>query len=192
MTNSIRSFIRKLDHLLKAFSRVKTAANWKRYRTHRNLVVAKICSAKVTYDAKINQVLSDPSTSAKKWWGIVQSTYGNNHYSVIPTISYGGNLISDPKDKADVFNRYFTGQASIPGSDSAIVPSLVRCSRPTLSSIIADEVLVYNLLSSVNIAKACGCDGISNRIINLCCEGLCVAFTRSINLLFSRGQFPIV
>ena len=156
MTNSIRCLIRKRDRLLKAYSRVKTAANWKRYRTHRNLVVAKIRLAKVTYDAKISQVLSDPLTSAKKWWGIVKLTYANKHYSVIPTISDGGNLISDPKEIAGVFNRYSTSQAPTPGSDTAIVPSLVRYSGPNLSSILADEVLVYKLLSSVNIAKACG------------------------------------
>ena len=46
------------------------------------------------------------------------------------------------------------------------------------------------MLSTVNVAKACGYDGISNRIIKFCSAGLCKVFTRLINLSISFGQFP--
>ncbi|KAJ7390354.1 hypothetical protein OS493_025605 [Desmophyllum pertusum] len=71
-------------------------------------------------------------------------------------------------------------RASVPNSDSAEIPILHRYSSDSLSFITVDEELVYKLLSSVNIAKACGCDGVSNKIIKLCCEGLHKAFTNLI------------
>ena len=58
-------------------------------------------------------------------------------------------LFFNPKEKADVFNRYFASQACITGSDTAIVSSLVRCNWPILSSILADEILVDNLPSTL-------------------------------------------
>ena len=81
-------------------------------------------------------------------------------------------------------------EASNPNMDSAEVPSLAPCSPNTLSFITVDEEQVYKLLSSVNITKACGCDGISNKVINLCAEGLCNSFTHLINTSFRFGQYP--
>jgi hypothetical protein len=37
---------------------------------------------------------------------------------------------------------------------------------------------------------ACGCDGIGNKIIKLCSEGLYQFFTKSINLSFAHEQYP--
>ena len=47
--------------------------------------------------------------------------------------------------------------------------------------------MVHHLLSSVNISKACGCDGM---IIRLYCEGLYKPFTSLINTSFRLGQYP--
>ena len=58
-------------------------------------MVRLIRSAKINYSAKLNLPLSDPLTSAKRWWGIVKSIYGNKHYSAIPAIYDGDNLVSD-------------------------------------------------------------------------------------------------
>ena len=104
-------------------------------------------------------------------------------------ISEGDVLVSDSKEKADVFNEYLVSEASIPNMDSAEVPPLVSCSPNTLSNITVDEELVYKLLSSVNINKARGCDGISNKVIKLCAEGLCNSFTNLINTSLRLGQY---
>ena len=50
--------------------------------------------------------------------------------------------------------------------------------------------MVRNLMSSVNISKATGYDGISNKIIRLCSEGLYKPFTSLINTSFRLGQYP--
>ena len=76
-------------------------------------------------------------------------------------------------------------EARIPNMDS-----LVSCSPNALSFVTVDEELVYKLLSSVNITKACGCDGISNKVIKLCAEELCNSFTNLINTSLRLGQYP--
>ena len=59
-----------------------------------------------------------------------------------------------------------------------------------LSSIIATEEQVLELMKGVDISKACGYDGVGNKIIKLCSEGFHVYFTHFINLSLSLGQYP--
>ena len=81
--------------------------------------------------------------------------------------SEGDFFIPDPKQKVNVFNDYFASQATVPKSDSAEIPFLPRWSSDSLFVITADEEMVRNLMSSVNISKATGYDGISNKIKRL-------------------------
>ena len=50
--------------------------------------------------------------------------------------------------------------------------------------------MVRHLLSTVNTFKACGCDGISDKITRFCCEGLYRPFTSLISTSFRLGQYP--
>ena len=113
--------------------------------------------------------------------------HGNKCYSAIPAFSEGDFLISDPKEKVNVFNDYFVCQATVPNSDSAEIPFLPRWSSDSLSIITADEEMVRNLMSYVNISKATGYDDISNKIFS---EGLYKPFTSLINTSFRLGQYP--
>ena len=47
-------------------------------------------------------------------------------------------------------------------------------------------------MRNVDISKACGFDGIGNRIIKSCCEGIHSFFTKFVNLSFALGQYPTV
>jgi hypothetical protein len=122
-------------------------------------------------------------------WNITKSVYKNKYSPSIPVIINNGEFISDSKQKAEVLNNYFVSQTQLATSVSSVVPTLLN---PTclLSSITASELTVYNLLCNLVISKACGEDGISNRILKCSCEGLYKPFTKLINLSFSLGQYP--
>ena len=94
------------------------------------------------------------------------------------------------KRKVNVFNDNFASQATVPNSYSAEIPFLPRSSSDCLSVITADEEMVRNLMSSVNISKATGYHGISDKIIIHFSEGLCKPFTSLINTSFRLGQYP--
>ena len=47
---------------------------------------------------------------------------------------------------------------------------------------------MYNLLKNINTSKACGHDGVGNKIIQILCEGLSDFFTSFVNLYFSLGK----
>jgi hypothetical protein len=117
MNGLIRQAIRRRDRLL------KRVLSWERYRIQRNLVVKLIRRAKMEHQRKINTLLADPSTSAKKWWGISKSLYGNKCCSSLPDLIDNNIVISDSQHKAQVFNDYFVGQTIMLNADTADIPS---------------------------------------------------------------------
>ena len=77
MICQIRQGIRKPGRLLKIYSKRKSLVSWDCYPVPRNLVHCLVRKAMINYTIKLNQALSDPATSSKKWWGIVKSLYAN-------------------------------------------------------------------------------------------------------------------
>jgi hypothetical protein len=65
----------------------------------------------------------------------------------------------------------------------SVIGSLTFCGRNY-------KLEVLNLLSNVDISKACGSDNISNRIIKLCAIGIHKPFTRLLNTSYRLGQYP--
>jgi hypothetical protein len=115
--------------------------------------------------------------------------YGAKACTQIPPIKEGGIFISDPLKKAELFNNYFATQSTLSSSNPVPEISGNFCDR-SLTHAVTNAVEVYNLLKNVDVTKACGHDGIGNRIIRLCANGLHESFTKLINISFSLGQFP--
>ena len=93
----------KRDRLLKPYTKFKSSSKWEKYRINRNLVVKLIRKAKLDYQQKTNELLSNPETSAKKWWNVAKSFYGSKISSAIPPLYEDNNYVFDSKDKADLF-----------------------------------------------------------------------------------------
>ena len=95
-----------------------------------------------------------------------------------------------PRKRRASFNDYFVLQTELPLANA--VPPIIQPyqTQQFLSNIIATEEQVLELMKGVDISKACGYDGIGNKIIKLCSEGFHVYFTYFINLSLSLGQYP--
>ena len=99
-------------------------------------------------------------------------------------------MISDPLEKARIFNSFFVLQSKLDGVDS-IPPSVESFQTSVyISDIVVSKQDVYNLLENVDTTKACGHDGVGNKIIQICCEGLSDSFTSFVDLSFRLGKFP--
>jgi hypothetical protein len=103
----------------------------------------------------------------------------------------GPNIISDAKEKAEVLYDYFCSQSTIDDGAATIPNDIISFqSSVILSNVIATEYEINSLLRGVYISKACGPDGISNRIIKICVDGITSAFMYLVNLSLSSGVFP--
>ena len=134
--------------------------------------------------------MSNPSTSVKKWWNIIKSYYGIKAGISVPPLQEGDSYIFDPKEKADVFNDYFVSQTYYLPANRVQLPTLAQQTNSGLSNISATEDEVFILLNRLDVSKACGADGVSNRMLKLCMNGLGKSLTKLINTSFVLGQFP--
>ena len=109
----------------------------------------------------------------------------------IPTLIEGESYICCSKEKAELFNDYLYAQNLIDDS-CAILPSNISHFQTTitLSNIYASVRQINDLLKSVDTSKACGCDGIGNKILKLCANGITTSFTSIVNLSLLSGSFP--
>ena len=156
MSGTILRAMRKRNRLLKKFSNFKTSLNWQKCREQRNLVVNLVRNAKKDHNKKINSLLSNPSTSVKKWWNIIKSYYGIKAGISVPPLQEGDRYIFDPKEKADVFNYYFVSQTYLP-ANRVQLPTLAQQTNSGLSNISVIEDEVFILLNQLDVSKACGC-----------------------------------
>ena len=181
----------KRNRLLKQFSKRKTDLLWRRYKNQRNYTTWLIREAKTSYYCKLNNKLSDPSLGPKKWWNYIKFTLNNNNnHTSIPPIKEGAEIVFDSKEKADLFNDYFVNQSRINDSNCQLPLLTYFQSDKTLSIIHTTEREVLMLLEKVDISKACGPDGIGNKILKLSSNGIKKSFTNLLNLSFQKGEYP--
>jgi hypothetical protein len=86
----------------------------------RNLTAALIRKCKVSYFANLNKKLQDPKLGPKKWWGIVKSLCGSKIQSKIPVIQDGHRVITDAKEKDELFNEYFISQCKVENNNAPV------------------------------------------------------------------------
>ena len=90
------------------------------------------------------------------------------------TVNYKGYFISYPKDKADIFNKYFSEQFSCT-SDYNID---INFENVPYSSTYFNESDVFKLVRKINANKAAGPDHIHGKLLKFSAGG--VAKTLSI------------
>ena len=62
--------------------------------------------------------LNNPKTSTKAYWSILKSFYSGKKISLIPPLLHNNTLITDFKQKADLFNNFFASQCTTFASNS--------------------------------------------------------------------------
>ena len=67
-------------------------------------------SSKNVYYERLPNKLNDPNTSAKAYWSIIKTIFNDKKVPVIPTILVNNKLVTNFKDKANIFNDFFSKQ----------------------------------------------------------------------------------
>ena len=126
----------------------------------------------------------DPAIIKKKFWSYLKST--SNSTRIPETISYKGRFRSYIKDKAELFNKYFSAQFSSP-SEYNIHINMEN--DPNINKKF-NESDVYNRLRKLNANKAAGPDNIHGKILKLCAKGVAKPLAIIYNRCFHEGKIP--
>ena len=103
--------------------------------------------------------LNNPKTGAKTYWLVLKSFYSRKKIPLIPP------LITDFKQKANLFSNFFASQCRTFANNSVIQDIQSYKTNSRLSSQSFENDNIPNLIRSLNIQKAHDLDNISIRMI---------------------------
>ena len=118
--------------------------------------------------------------------------------STVPrTLYHGENTITDRCEIANVFINYFasvadTAKQSIIYSHKHFSKYLIHQCNNSIFIHTTDSEEIANIISSLNIHKACGPFSIPNKILILLNQNISKQLADLFNLSFSSGFFPSI
>ena len=112
MTLKIFAALKKRSKLLKKYYANPSMVNKEELNSYSKCCTEIITDAKDKFLNRLSVKLDDPYTSAKSYWSIINNFLKNKKIPTIPPLSFNGPLISDFKQKANLFNSYFSSQCT--------------------------------------------------------------------------------
>ena len=133
--------------------------------------------------------LADPTTGQKVYWKILNKFLNKCKVPRIPPLFVRDKFIIDCKEKASIFNNFFTSQCTPLLNDSEL-PALTfhTNSRISVFEITVNEI--NDIIAGLNANKAHGPDDISVQMIKLCGQHLCVPLKIIFDNILETGIFP--
>ena len=133
------------------------------------------------------------SNNKKVFWKIVKYFVKGQKYSTIPPLvsNYNGKntFYVTNQEKADHLNDYFVSISSV-NDTGATLPTMPLKTDRLLNNLNVTEQEIQDVISTLNINKACGHDLISHKMLKNTVQSvakpLCLLFNRSLN----EGLYP--
>ena len=120
------------------------------------------------YYFQLAKKLNDPQTSLS----FLKKIFHGRKIPVIPPLLTDGKLVSDFKEKVNIFKEFFSHQCTLFNNGSECPNQLILYSNKRLSSVIFDDQDIFKSSIALNINKAHGYDDISIRMIKICDSAL--------------------
>ena len=155
----------------------------------RNECQQAIVNAKENYLKNLGSKLADPSTGQKSYWKILNKFLNKCKIPKIPPILVDDKYTTNCKEKASIFNDFFSSQCT-PVVTNSVLPDLRFHTISRLSSFQISLVEINSIISGLNVKKAHGPDLISANMVKLCGEHLCVPLKIIFENILETGIFP--
>ena len=107
----------------------------------------------------------------------------------IPPLLIGEKFITNCKDKAEHFNKFFVAQCK-PLQNTSSLPPLIHITNTKLGTFDIGHETIINLVKGYNVNKTHGSDNISIQMIQLCGHSICRPLRIIFNNIISTGIFP--
>ena len=149
-------------------------------------------NAKKEYVEKLKEKLNSLPKGSKRYWSLNRELlHRKARISTIPTLKDGGQWVSDPKSKANVFARTFASKSALP--DEAVDSPFFGLPDQELVSFVSFRSRTCRrFLKELDPNEATGHDKVSATILKKLCDCLDVAFTLVCRRLFWEGCWPTV
>ena len=155
----------------------------------RNESYEAIKNSKEKYLTNMGAKLADPATGQKSYWKILNKFLNKCKMPRIPPLLVQGKYVTNCKEKASIFNNFFSSQCT-PFSNNSNLPALRFLTNSRLDSFEITINEIHDILTNLNTNKAHGPDSISGNMIKLCGQHLCVPLKIIFDNIIRTGVFP--
>ena len=121
--------------------------------------------SKLKYYSRLSDKLLDSKTSPKSYWSILKTFLNNKKIPCIPPLLHNGKFIIDFKEKAELFNDFFSKQCSLVNNNSKLPSVLTKKTCKSLSSVEFSTYNILKIIRNLNPNKAHGHDMISIQML---------------------------
>ena len=109
--NHIKTLIEKKNHLFKSYmANGRLAVDRVRLQKAGAELINIIKSPKENFYKNLAKKLNDPNTSSKTYWSIMKTFVNGKNLLIIPPLLVNNNLISNFREKANIFKDFFVQQ----------------------------------------------------------------------------------
>ena len=191
MTHDVLVSIRRRNRFYTRFKRTRRQEHydiWKQTARETNFYMHQ---AKLLHVDKIKKLLMDLQVGEKKYWKLAKEIYGNKKVIGIPALMHNNKPITTSSDKAQCFNQFFAEQQTLPPIPfNQQLPPINFITNSRLDQIETNENEVQNIIKTLDIGKANGPDGISNRLIKATAIAISQPLAQLFNKSFELGKVP--
>ena len=189
LCNNIKKLMRKRKRLYDKYKRTNSIHDLESYKQTRNKVTAAIRKAKAHETEKLTQKLRFDNINSKNWWKTLKNFIKPGQTSSIPPLCKDDVIYSDPNDKANIFNNFFTEQTTLDDSNASLPPTFL-IPASTFSSVSTTPLEVESIFKSLKTGKAAGPDCINNRLLREVATALSFPVCDLFNFSLTQGKVP--
>ena len=191
INKDIKQLILDKNHAYKSYIRVdKSLQLFNQFQFLQTKLSSFTKESKNQYYTRLSYKLLDPKTSQNSYWSISKNFLNNKKIPCIPPLPHQGKFVTDFKEKANIFNNFFTNQCSVLSNNSYLPVTLTKKIHEPLSTINFSTDDVLKVIRNLNPNKTHGFDIINIRMVKICDTSIC----RPLKLIFQSclesGKFP--
>ena len=124
--------------------------------------------AKEKFYNKIANKLNDTQKNAKAYWSLIKMLLNNKKIPLIPPLYYDNRFITDFKEKAELFNSFFSKQCSLISNNSAFPNYINHTTEKLLSTVALLVKSIGKIIQNLDSNKAHGHDNIDIHMLKTC------------------------
>ena len=145
--------------------------------------------AKLDCYKNIAEKLNNPETAPKTYWSLLNRLLGRVKVPSNPPLLANGTFVSNFKEKAELFNNFFSKQCTILSNGSHL-PNFAFKIDKRINNVVFTSEDISKIIKGLNPNKAHGHDEISIRMIQLCGDSIILPLKIIFENALRTGCFP--
>ena len=155
----------------------------------RNECKVAVDTAKINYFNRLGNKLNDSNTPPKSYWKIINRITNKSKAPRIPPLLVNNTFIVGCKEKARLFNDFFSNRCKVVANDSTL-PQFNFLTDKRIGNINILNEDIISIVRKLNPNKATGSDGISAKMLLLCDDSIVVPLKIIFDNIFETSVYP--